>query len=1044
MKYEIQDIMRMATSLAVFKRGNDYYKKNRVVRCTYAPDLERIYAKVEGTEPYHIDIRLDEGHIDDAYCDCRAFHDYPGFCKHIVAVLLYTKFNYNIEPESVELDSVLDYYMDQEFDDIEGYQDLEVDYVLVVDEELESSLNIKMGMDNMYLLKEPLKFFNNLNEAYSFGKKFEYDPFVHKFSDYDMALFEFLKSILISYENFNERKMQYKNIDSKDINLSKYHLIELLKRLEKPFVLKYKDNQIPVMAVMDDIRPELVIEEAEGRLKLHLSDLKAFEPLTEDYAVIKFENHVHVISDQQRKELLPLFQMVYHQYEQMDIKNEELDNFMSYMYPVIDRSSKVVISENLESKLLRHPCESQLFLDQRDGVIYADLKYIYGDHVIDAFVDYKHDQDIFICRDLKQENRIMHIIESSAFKVSKDGYYMSNEEDVYMFLTDKLPALQKHLQVFYSDAFYKLEVKEHESFTMTSDLDESGDFFSFKFSMEGVDLGEIDSLIDHIKEKKKYYRLKDGSFLSLDDPYFDALNDMLYDLDIEAADFENGVKRLPTYLAFYFNETLGKTAIMDDKLKAIVAAPSQEEHQLPPVDATLRPYQYTGFNWLKTLSKYGFGGILADDMGLGKTIQTLSYIQSEIMGGYAEKVLIVAPTSLVYNWMNEIHKFFPDMKALIVDGNKKQRENKLASIDDFDLLITSYALVRNDLDLYKRIALDICVIDEAQHIKNPTSKTAKAVKSLDIKRKFALTGTPIENKLLELWSIFDFIMPQYLGGVTKFKSKYELPIKNNEPTPLKKMVEPFILRRLKGDVLTELPEKIENKMVVELTDDQKKVYMATLNKYKEELSEIYKRDGYKNSQMKTLAALTRLRQICLHPGLFMDAYKGDSAKLNLLEELLEELLAGQHRMLIFSQFTSMLARIKDLLDAQGIDYYYIDGKTKAIDRNKKVDEFNAGKTPVFLISLKAGGTGLNLTGADTVIHMDPWWNPAVEDQATDRAHRIGQKRSVHVIKIVTQGTIEEKIYELQDRKKALIQQVIQPGETFITGLSEEDVKALFS
>jgi len=381
---------------------------------------------------------------------------------------------------------------------------------------------------------------------------------------------------------------------------------------------------------------------------------------------------------------------------------------------------------------------------------------------------------------------------------------------------------------------------------------------------------------------------------------------------------------------------------------------------------------------------------------------------------------------------------------LIVDGSKKQREEKLNKFEEYDLLITSYALVRNDLEQYQEMALDICIIDEAQHIKNPSSKTAKALKSLDIKRKFALTGTPIENGLIELWSIFDFIMPQYLGGMTKFKSKYELPIKNNEPTSLQSMVQPFIMRRLKGDVLKELPDKIENKLIVDLNDEQKKVYMAHLNRYKEELHKIYQRDGYQKSHMKTLAALTRLRQICLDPSLFLDHYDGGSSKLDLLKELLDELIAGGHRVLIFSQFTSMLANVKSLLEEQNIGYFYLDGKTKALERSVLVDKYNEGENEVFLISLKAGGTGLNLTGADTVIHCDPWWNPAVEDQATDRAHRIGQEKTVHVIKIVTKGTIEEKIYELQDRKKALINQVIQPGETFITGLSEDEIKALFS
>jgi len=1043
---EIQDIMRAATSLAVFKRGNDYYKNNKVVRCQYDAELERLYAKVDGSEPYHIDVRLDEGFVDDAYCDCRAFHEFPGFCKHIIATLLYAKFNLDIEPETIGFEDVIDYYMDQDFEPISGYQSLDVIYVLKIDHNLEASLTLKIGLENTYVLKEPKYFFNNIDKSYAFGKKFTYEPYLHSFTDEDQNVFNFLKGILESYSNFNDRQNQYKNIDTKDIHLSHYHLIQFLNMIHTPITLKLRECTTEVSVVKEDIVSDFVIEQKSENFQLSLKGLKMYEPLTEDCRILKNDETIYMVSEQQQKELFPLFQLLSHHYDGLSINKDEIDGFMSYMYPVLERTSKILVDETLEKKLERNPCKSKLYLDQSHHVIYADLKYVYGDHIFDTFKDNDvKNSDSIVLRDLKQENKIMHIMESSAFKVSKDGYYMDNDEDIYNFLVERLPILRESVEVFYSNAFNKLEVREKEQLSVHSTLEPSGDFFSFKFSVEGIDPEEVEHLIDHIKMEKKFYRLSDGTYLTLDDPLFGDISYVLNDLELDGKDFDNGEKKLPTYLAYYFNDTLGQTAILDDKLKQIVEAPEQEIYELPKgLHADLRNYQHAGFNWLKTLSKYGFGGILADDMGLGKTIQTLTYIQSEIDEKKAKKILIVAPTSLIYNWMNEINKFFPAMKAMIVDGNKKQRTVKLDAIEDYDLLITSYALVRNDQSLYAQLPLDICIIDEAQHIKNPMSKTAKAIKTLNIKRKFALTGTPIENRLLELWSIFDFIMPSYLGNMNKFKTKYEIPMKTNEPTGLIHMIQPFIMRRLKGDVLKELPDKIENKIVVDLNDDQKKVYMAYLEKVKEELRESYKEEGYKKNQMKTLAALTRLRQICLDPGLFMENYEGSSAKLDLLRELLEELIDGGHRVLIFSQFTSMLARVKLILEEQNLDYFYIDGSTKAIDRGKKVDEFNTGDKPVFLISLKAGGTGLNLTGADTVIHCDPWWNPAVEDQATDRAHRIGQEKTVHVIKIVTKGTIEEKIYELQEKKKAMINQVIQPGETFITGLSEDEIKSLFN
>lgn len=433
-------------------------------------------------------------------------------------------------------------------------------------------------------------------------------------------------------------------------------------------------------------------------------------------------------------------------------------------------------------------------------------------------------------------------------------------------------------------------------------------------------------------------------------------------------------------------------------------------------------------------------------MGLGKTLQVIAFILSE-KDKNPGPALVVAPTSLVYNWQDEVKKFAPSLKVTVVSGLQKERHEQLQEINHSDIIVTSYPLIRRDIDLYNEITFSYCFLDEAQHIKNPNTSNAKSVKQIKARGFFALTGTPIENSLTELWSIFDFIMPGYLLSHARFVRRFEAPIvKARDEKALKELsrhIKPFILRRMKKDVLKELPEKIESRMTAQMTEEQMKIYLAYLQQARGEIAREIEINGFEKSHIKILAALTRLRQLCCHPSLFLENYEGESGKMALLEEILQDALESGHRVLLFSQFTSMLDIIKQSLKQQNIEYFYLEGSTKAQDRGEMVKLFNQGIGKVFLISLKAGGTGLNLTGADMVIHFDPWWNPAVEEQATDRAYRIGQKNVVQVIRLITHGTIEEKIYELQQRKRAMIESVIQPGETLLSKMSHNEILQLF-
>lgn len=367
--------------------------------------------------------------------------------------------------------------------------------------------------------------------------------------------------------------------------------------------------------------------------------------------------------------------------------------------------------------------------------------------------------------------------------------------------------------------------------------------------------------------------------------------------------------------------------------------------------------------------------------------------------------------------------------------------------NDCDLYITSYPLLRRDLPSYNEKQFHTVFIDEAQFIKNAMTGNARSVKGLHAKTRFALTGTPIENSLSELWSIFDFIMPGYLFSYTRFAKRFERPAAKGDTHILQQLsrrIKPFLLRRMKKDVLAELPEKIENKLVTELTEEQRKLYLSYAKQARNEIADEISRVGFEKSRMQILAALTRLRQICCHPGMFLENYEGGSGKVSLFLQIMDELRENGHRILVFSQFTSMLEILKDALTEAEIPYFYLCGSTKPAERQEYVKRFNAGEGDLFLISLKAGGTGLNLTGADTVIHFDPWWNPAVEDQASDRAHRIGQEKNVHVIKLLTKGTIEEKIFRLQQKKQDLFNAVIEAGETFLNKLTEEEIRELFA
>lgn len=655
-----------------------------------------------------------------------------------------------------------------------------------------------------------------------------------------------------------------------------------------------------------------------------------------------------------------------------------------------------------------------------------------------------------VCRDVPAEYRISQLI-TKYFKYKEQDtsnlVIKDDEDTMYRLLTHGIAEFEALGSVYLSDRFKAVKVIPSPNVSIGVNM--AGDWLELTIDAGDMSGAELSRILSEYSQKKRYFRLKTGEFLQLEDTGLMSVAQLLEGLPVNKAELLDKKLRLPRYRAFYLDsilkESQGITFYRDNLFKAVVRGMKSFEDgdfEVPkPLQSVLRGYQKKGFFWLRTLDEYGFGGILADDMGLGKTIQIISMLLDESYKGGNELSLIVCPASLVYNWECEFKQFAPELKTLPVTGNAAEREEKLAEAGQYDVLITSYDLLKRDILLYRELSFRFQIIDEAQYIKNANTLSAKAVKTVRARTKFALTGTPIENRLSELWSIFDYLMPGFLFNYARFKKEYEVPvIKEQDEDALRnlhRMIGPFVLRRLKKDVLKDLPDKLETVIYSGFEKEQKDLYTAAAYQLKQQLEQ--QEGSWGGDKIQILSQLTRLRQICCDPALHFENYKGGSAKLDTCMDLLGNGVAGGHKILLFSQFTSMLEIIGKRLVKEGIPYFTLTGSTSKEDRLKMVNSFQNDETPVFLISLKAGGTGLNLTSADMVIHYDPWWNVAAQNQATDRTHRIGQEKQVTVFKLIMKDTIEENILRLQESKRYLAEQVITGGMVSLSSLTKEEL-----
>jgi SNF2 family DNA or RNA helicase len=1071
----------------IFRRAKQYYTGGFVdelkIESLKMPGNKKsnktnITAKVisfNGFNSNFVEISMDDisGRVG-VYCSCRETEEgnREGLCKHIAAVML----KYINEGQGLPAGSSPKSDIDELIRAFKAFSEADQEFKRELNMEIKffkenygdrPYVELKLGLERNYVVKGMKNFLHSVlkEEKHEFGKNFTYDPALQKFNSVDEKLMEMFIEIRemdgershSSYDYFSS--YNYSVFSGKKLYLTDkllHRFFNLIKKRTIDVVINEREY-----AGVKIIEGQMPLKFKLGMTKetIELAQLNSLpEPLDIYNKVFWYEGNIYIPPKDQINVYIPIYNLLAKRRSKKVVFNKgEGEKIASYILPKLKSAAEeVALDKALKENFYEAPLTVKIYLDKQDSLITSELKFNYGDIEIEPLKDNKAKQDKgILIRDISKEENSELLLKSFGFERENNKYVMKNEKDIVSFITEGVNKLQQLGEVYYSDSFRDIKVYGKSSLKGGIRLNEEN-LLEFSFELEGVDRSELKDIFNALRQKKKYHRLKDGGFVTLEDKGLLDLGEMIDYLDIKDKDLSKDKLLLSKYNALYLDqkikdkdmEYLKRSRNFRD-LANNIRDIKDMDYTLPEhLDKIMRNYQKTGFKWLKTLAAYGFGGILADEMGLGKTLQTIAFLATE----RGEKPsIVISPTSLVYNWQSEIEKFAPELKAVVISGSKKQREELMKEIEDCDVIITSYPLIRRDIEEYKSISFNYCFLDEAQQIKNPASVNAESVKEIKAKGYFALTGTPIENSLTELWSIFDFIMPGYMLTHNKFSKLYESPIvKNNDKTALEELnrhIKPFILRRLKRDVIKELPPKIEHKLVVEMTEEQKKLYAAYLASAKNEIEEEIKDKGFSRSKIKILSVLTRLRQICCDPSVFIEDFVGESGKMTALEDILEESIAQGHKILLFSQFTTVLRNIRNRLEKRNIKLMYLDGNTKSEDRMTMVKEFNEGDAKLFLISLKAGGTGLNLTGADVVIHFDPWWNPAVEDQATDRAHRIGQLKTVEVIKLLAQGTIEEKIFNLQQKKKEIIKSVMNEElgeENMITQMTQEELENLFA
>ncbi|GEK90590.1 DEAD/DEAH box helicase [Alkalibacterium kapii] len=1075
----------LASNYPTFLQGKELYKKGQVKNLKAEESNNTIQTLVEDKQLQTVHLRFYPNGVARKYhCTCKAFEKNTGACRHVIASMMYlndldaedltkdttaesktvspSMFSYKKSEKAI---NALIHYSKKEISrqtDILYKEPVYVEYILNVSGTRANpiyDLYFKVGKDYLYVIKNSTQLISDIanEEDIVFGKNFTFNTDEYALMPEDKKVFDRLneiqtviKSILpMGYEN------QFLNKDS--FTLPPSYIKELLTLLDKtmgafvrfgrpPRQLSQADRgeTLEIRSDLSELNLSFRIDKIDTLFHFKLTDAElSLNDLTfhDQTKMIEYE-HIFYFSESPYYELIK--QIIEGLKESgsdtLVMRRQELESFLSVTLSQLQQIVDVTMDEDVQALLHKAPFEAQLYMDTQNDHLLVRPVFTYGNVTIYPLEESTSEKnESIVVRQWAEESNILGRLFEEIPLPARNGdvWELTQTDTISHFLYDALPGLADDMDVFLSQSARSLLYSPSKQPRITMEMRESSNLLDISFDTEDISTDELKELLKELEKNQSYYRLSSGQIVNLKDPAFQAMRRAKDSLDIEDDELEKDMTVSVFQGLSAMEEDTIKTGRKFKNLVKQLFSPEDLTFDLPDkLEAEMRPYQVTGFKWLKSLDHYGFGGVLADDMGLGKTIQTIAFLQSKIEQEEG-KYLIICPSSVLFNWQHEWDKFVPETETIIISGNKEEREEKRQEAIDKNIpvWITSYPLIQRDFDLYKDDTFKTIVLDESQNVKNSAAKTTKAVKRLTSETKIALSGTPIENHLGELWSLFSIIQPGLFRNKKAFQSM--------EHERIAAKIKPFILRRLKRDVLDDLPEKTETTEYIELSEGQKRLYQTQRAAIKQELKELVDSDTLKTNRIKVLAGMTRLRQICCDPRLVMPDYEGESSKLERLMEYLKEARANGKRVVLFSQFTSMLKIIRERLDAIDVDYHYLDGQTKNEERLKLTTRFNTGEKDLFLISLKAGGTGLNLTGGDTVILFDSWWNPAIEDQAADRVHRFGQKKSVQIIRFITTGTIEERINDLQDKKRELIDSVITKGnKESVTSLSTEEILEL--
>ena len=1053
--------MKWSIPEKVVEEGREYAKDGRVVSISKNEEQQVWYADVVGSEVFHIE--LDGTAKEEDVCQCPYWQQH-GFCKHTVATELalrekglnrYIKKQINTQkvyqpPTHADIFSKSFARLQEAETEktLVSSDPLKVEFILDVVETLSFhpeqsviAVSLKLGSrfpgSKTYVVKNIQEFLDCYEKKMTYkinDRTFEIGD--NSFAQRDIILLEKLLKLRESQELLDQTGVQQKGkINRRYLILGSESVLFFVEELTKTERLVFntpEDKKQTILFKQGKLPIEVkVLPVGTSDYKMLIDD--PLEMYLEKYQWAIGNHSIYQLTSEQ-KERYELLLQLFKRLDKPEIlfTKDNVGDLFSYILPNLDSIATIYVSDDLQSEMIRVPLRSKIRIEEAKGQLEARVDYLYGDVVFSSHPDHttKTGKESQVIRNQVQEKRIEKLLQHFGYARRKNAFtkLLPREQELYAFIREEVPTIRKYAEVEIAPNVAQLFLKSTDYQPKVS-VKEDGSWLDIQFDISNIDETEINDVLVSLMKQQDYHQLKSGQLLFLDEQGFKETSSVLQQLrgDIKV---RKGKIEVPRYRGLMVNHALSEmedveTTELFTHMVSDLTQPDQFDVALPKgLNVTLRDYQVTGFKWLKMLSHYQFGGILADDMGLGKTVQTITYLLSEKEEGKLTKpALIVAPASLLYNWQVEIEKFAPGLNVSVIVGSKQERLELIKQIENVDILVTSYTTLRQDYDIYEKMPFHSMILDEAQMIKNAATKTFQTIETLKADHYFALSGTPIENKLEELWALFRILMPGFFPPLRRFKQL------TTETIAL--MIQPFVLRREKKQVLDDLPDKVETDLYSQLTEEQKTVYVAHLRQMQKSISGMSKAELNQN-RISILSGLTRLRQICCHPKLFIDDYEGESGKLIQALDMIQTAKTNGRRILLFSQFTGMLSILEEELAKLDIETFYLRGSTPLTKRQEMVDRFNRGDKDVFLISLKAGGTGLNLTGADTVILYDLWWNPAVEDQATGRAHRMGQKKKVEVWRLMSEGTVEEKMNRLQTEKKELFQQV----------LNSEDVKDL--